>query len=158
MQPTQLPLKDIHLPTTIGWWPPAIGWWLLAGLALLLLLGLFWFYKRITRKSAVKTAKKLLLALKQDQTQDNVQKISQLSMLIRRVAISQFPRSETASLTGQAWLMFLDRSVKGTPFSEGIGRVLMDAPFRQTPPTDVDLAELIRLCEDWLKAIAKQIH
>lgn len=25
----ELPLRDIHLPETIGWFPPAIGWWLL---------------------------------------------------------------------------------------------------------------------------------
>jgi len=25
----ELPLKDIHLPDAITWWPLAIGWWLL---------------------------------------------------------------------------------------------------------------------------------
>ena len=38
MNPTidysQLPLRDIHLPGAIGWWPPALGWWLLAALVL----------------------------------------------------------------------------------------------------------------------------
>ena len=38
MNPTidvsQLPLRDIHLPGSVGWWPPAIGWWLLAALVL----------------------------------------------------------------------------------------------------------------------------
>ena len=27
MDPTQLPLRDLHLPETIGWWPLAPGWW-----------------------------------------------------------------------------------------------------------------------------------
>ena len=31
---SQLPLRDIHLPGAIGWWPPALGWWLLAALVL----------------------------------------------------------------------------------------------------------------------------
>ncbi|MFI3137861.1 MAG: DUF4381 domain-containing protein [Methylococcaceae bacterium] len=156
MPPTQLPLKDIHLPAAIGWWPPAIGWWLVAALLIGLLLGVFWLYKRLTRQSAVKTAKRLLLALKKDQIQNNGQKLSQLSILMRRVVLSVYPRAETASLTGQAWLAFLDRSVKGSPFSSGMGRVLADAHFRKTPPTDQDIAEVFRPCEDWLNATEKQ--
>lgn len=155
MQPTQLPLKDLHLPATIGWWPPAIGWWILAALVLALLLGSFWAYKRLTRPSAFKSANKLLLALKQDQAQDNFQKLCQLSVLMRRVAMSAYPRTETASLTGDAWLAFLDRDLKGAPFSTGVGRCLADAPFRKTPPSDMDIAQLVRLCEEWFKALAK---
>ena len=64
MQPTQLPLKDIHLPEAIGWWPPAIGWWLLAVLIPLSIALLYWIYKRLTRKTAIKTAKKNLAAIK----------------------------------------------------------------------------------------------
>ncbi|MEQ1637093.1 MAG: DUF4381 domain-containing protein [Methylococcales bacterium] len=156
MQPTQLPLKDLHLPATVGWWPPAIGWWLLAVLLVLLMVGLIWAYKRYTQQSAVKTAKKLLLRLRQDQAQDNVQKLCQLSILMRRVAISQYPRNETASLVGLDWLAFLDRSLKGAPFSSGVGRCLADAQFRKKPMTDLEIANIFRLCEEWLTATAKQ--
>lgn len=154
--PTPLPLKDIHLPASISWWPPAIGWWLLAALSIALIVGGYWLYKRLTRKSAVKTAKRLLLNLKQAQQQDALQQLTQLSIVLRRVAMSHYPRAETASLTGRAWLEFLDRNVGGTPFSHGIGQVLADAHFRKTPPADLDLPAIFRLCEDWLNATAKQ--
>ena len=65
MQPTQLPLKDIHLPDAISWWPPAIGWWLVAIFIPLLSFFLYWLYKRLTRKTAIKTAKKTLAMIKQ---------------------------------------------------------------------------------------------
>ncbi len=155
MNPTLLDLKDIHEPEAIGWWPPAIGWWVLAVLIPLLIILLVWLYKRLTRKTALKTAKKILAQIKQDAAQDNLQKLGELSVLVRRVAISVSPRAKAAGLTGRQWLEFLDTSVKGTPFSEGIGQFLADAPYRKTPPTELEISQLIDLCEDWLKSQTK---
>ena len=76
-------------------------------------------------------------------------------MLIRRVAISVNPRTEVASLTGRQWLAFLDNSVTGAPFSEGCGQLLVNAPYRNTSPTEPEISQLISLCEDWLKAQTK---
>ena len=156
MPTTQLPLKDIHLPQAIGWWPPAIGWWLLVIFIPLLIVCLYWFYKRLTRKTAINTAKNNLAAIKKNSALDNYTKLREVSMLIRRVAISVAPRTEAASLTGSQWLAFLDKSVTGAPFSEGDGQLLADAPYRNTPPTELEISQLISLCEDWLKAQTKQ--
>ncbi|EGW23092.1 DUF4381 domain-containing protein [Methylobacter tundripaludum] len=155
MNPTLLDLKDIHEPEAIGWWPPAIGWWVLAVSIPLLIILLVWFYKRLTRKTALKTAKKMLAQIKQGAARDNLQKLGELSVLVRRVAISVSPRTKAAGLTGRQWLEFLDTSVKGTPFSEGIGQLLADAPYRKTPPTELEISQLIDLCEDWLKSQTK---
>ncbi len=155
MNQTVLDLKDIHEPEAIGWWPPAIGWWILAVTVPLLIVFSVWFYKRLTRKTALKTANKLLAQIKQDATRDNLQKLCELSMLVRRVAISVLPRGKAAGLTGRQWLAFLDTSVKGLPFSEGVGQLLADAPYRSTPPTEQEISQLIELCERWLKAQGK---
>ena len=74
MQETELPLKDIHLPDAISWWPPAIGWWLLALLIPILIVFSYWLYKRLTRKTALKTAKNALSAIKLNAELDNTQK------------------------------------------------------------------------------------
>lgn len=155
MNPTLLDLKDIHEPEAIGWWPPAIGWWILAIAVPLLIIFLIWVYKRLTRKTALKTAKKILFQIKQDASRNNLQKLCDLSVLVRRVAISLSPREKAAGLTGRQWLEFLDSSVKGTPFSEGIGQLLADAPYRNTQPTETEISQLIELCENWLKAQVK---
>jgi cbb3-type cytochrome oxidase subunit 3 len=155
MESDKLPLRDIHLPEAIGWWPPAIGWWILAILIPLLIALVYWLYKRITRKTAIKAAKKLLLQIKYDQQRDNNQKLKDLSALIRRTAISTNVRNECAGLTGQQWLEFLDRSVLGSPFTEGTGRLLADAPYRNNQPTEQDITQLASLCEDWLNAQTK---
>ncbi len=152
MQAQPLQLRDIHLPESIGWFPPAIGWWILALLMPLCCWFIVWLYKRITRKTAVKTAKKLLIALKQNTEINDRDRLSKLSELIRRVAISQSPRSQAASLTGQAWLDYLDASVKGTPFSQGVGQVLANAHYQKAAMTDIDMTAVTQLCESWLKA------
>ena len=152
METEQLILKDIHLPEVMGWWPPAIGWWIVAILVPLSCLLMIWLYKRITRKTALKAAKKLLLSIKQDSTLEDDDKLKQLSELVRRVAISISPRAEAASLTGQAWLTYLDNSVKGTPFTQGVGAVFADAHYRQAPHPDLDMSQLMTLCEKWLSA------
>lgn len=156
MPATDLPLRDIHLPEAISWWPPAPGWWLLA-VSLPLLTGVsIWLYRYLARKTAIKTAKKKLAAIRQDAKLDDFGKLKEISILIRRVAVSIAPREKTAGLTGAAWLAYLDSSLKDRPFSDGMGRHLSDAPYRKTPPDGLDIMQLISLCEDWLKAQTKQ--
>ena len=146
-----LPIRDIHLPVEIGNWPPAIGWWLLLILVPLCLFICWWLYKKLTRRTAVKSAKKILEAIKQDPQSDDWQKLQQISAWLRRVAISVDPREQSASLTGTAWLHYLDDSIEGSPFSEGVGQSLADAHFRKTAPDNLDIPALISVCELWLK-------
>ncbi len=147
-----LPLRDIHLPETISWWPPAIGWWLL-----LLLIPLFFFlllrlYQHFSRHTVIKSAEKILASIQQDPDSTDQQKLIQLSSLLRRIAISTGPRSECAGLNGTAWLQYLDRSVQGKPFSQGPGHHLGDALFQKSVPDDLDIDALIELCRHWLRA------
>ena len=156
MQGQPLPLRDIHLPEAIGWWPPAIGWWLLALLIPLLLVLMIWLYKKITRKTALKAAKKLLLKIEQDPAQDDYQKLCELSMLVRRTAISVYPRTTAASLTGEAWLVFLDSAMQDQRFTNGPGSVLKQIPYRRNNDEVLDIAALFQLCNDWLAAVKRQ--
>lgn len=145
-----LPLRDIHLPDAIGWWPPAMGWWMLAVLIPLICWFFIWFYKRMTRKTALKTAKKYFLSIRQDKKLDDKETLDALSELIRRVAISTSVRSETASLTGHDWLVFLDSSMQGSPFTEGVGQCFADAHYQKNVAHDLSMPQLLKLCEDWL--------
>jgi hypothetical protein len=150
----QLPLKDIHLPEAIGWWPPAPGWWLLPLVVVLLWLVVRYLYQRLTRKTAIHTAQTLLKNLSK-QT-DALQTLTALSALLRRTAISIDGRSHVAGLRGIDWLEYLDRSLPEQPFSQGIGRCLADAHYRPRVADDIDLPALIALCERWLKQQGKK--
>lgn len=157
MQASELPLRDIHLSEVASWWPPAIGWWLLAIIiALFIFLG-YWLYRRPRHaKLALKSAKIKLAELKQDSGLDGGQKLARLSILLRRVAISLSPDRTVAGLTGQAWLAYLDRPMNGSPFSNGMGRLLIESPYQRTPPTAEETDQLFALCESWLKTCNKK--
>jgi hypothetical protein len=146
----QLPLRDIHLPQPVSWWPLAPGWWLLTGLLLILIILGVYVHKRLKQQAAIKVANKLLLAINQ-QNQDPLQTLVALSALLRRVAISTAPRTDVAALSGSAWLAYLDKPFPDTPFSLGVGRCLANAQYRQTLPADTDIDELFKLCSRWLQ-------
>ena len=152
----ELPLKDIHLPDAIGFWPPAPGWWWLTALLPLLTWLLVHFYRRLRRRSAVKVARSLLSDLRLDKSRDPKQTLAELSALLRRVAISRASRAEVASLRGEAWLAYLDHSLPDAPFSQGSGRCLADGHYRQTQPSAAELDALFELCERWLKQQGKR--
>jgi hypothetical protein len=162
MQPAALPLRDIHLPESIGWWPPAVGWWLLCVLVLLSVIGVFLClrYRRRVKYSVPYQARQVLQQLRLEYDRDgDFQALSrELSALLRRVCISLFPRQQTAGLTGEDWLSFLDQCMTTAeperPFSRGIGRVLLEAPYCR--PLDINGNQLLSLCHCWLVAVSTQ--
>ena len=152
--PENLPLRDIHLPDPVSWWPPAPGWWGLVMFCLLLIL-MVWALMRARRRGRLK--KQSLIELQQFiekfQSDGDVQQLTaQLSVLLRRLALSLYPRRQVAALTGTEWLRFLDMSL--TPdgndkaLSEGVGRVLIEAPYN--PNSQVDGIALINLIQRWI--------
>lgn len=153
-----LPLRDIHLPQDVGWWPPAIGWWVLTLLALLCVYFTFRAYRYFTRRTATTDAVRLLDSLCLAESIPPLEKVRQLSSLLRRVAISTDSRSEVAGLHGIAWLGYLDQSVPGTPFTQGPGRMLAQGPFRQdfllsgNSMEEQEILALMQLSRQWIKA------
>ena len=149
---SELPLRDIHLPEPIGWWPPAPGWWvLLFGIPALSIL-LLWLYRFLRRK----TVKKLgLLELESIVKSDagRLEKVQQLAILLRRMALSVYPREDVASLVGSEWLALLDSAIGGKQFSEGAGRLLLEAPYRKEAEGDLDA--LFALSREWVKRLRK---
>jgi hypothetical protein len=147
-------LRDYHLPDPVGWWPPAPGWWLAALLALLLLIWLIravlgWHRRRAARRFALRELKALQRAHAKDE--DDSVLLRGLSRLLRRFALSRFPRHQVAGLSGEAWLDFLERQHPDSSFRDGPGRLLLDAPYRPAPDTEA-LPELTRLVRQWIAA------
>lgn len=150
MKPDLTELRDIHLPEPVSWWPPAPGWWVVAALASLLVGLLYLGYRRHRRnrwrRSALAALARLSEAMPETLPAD-------LSVLLRRVAITRFPRREVAGLTGQDWLAFLDRTLDGgEAFRSGAGRILLHGPYRQRGMA-LDSRALLALCERWIRQL-----
>ena len=156
MDPTQLPLRDNHLPEAISWWPPAVGWWLVPLTTMLLCALLFWLWRRATRQTVKKVALRQLNALQQNPQLTASERIVALSELLRRISISAWPRSDSAGLTGDAWLTFLDQPLTKPRFSDGPGRLLIEAPYRPIDTTRAEFDALFALCREWSAALPKK--
>lgn len=134
MDPEQIPLRDLHLPEAIGWWPLAPGWWVVIALAVVVLVYLLRLYlRKHARGAARRYALRQLNTLTADfeKHRDAVEFSSRLSELLRRTMLAYAPRSEVAGLTGNAWLEWLDRDLDQPRFQSDTGRKLLELPYRR---------------------------
>jgi hypothetical protein len=161
MNPTidfsQLPLKDIHLPGAIPWWPPAPGWWLLVALAMAALAAAgLRYYRRRHRRIALRALKRVRLEL--EQGAEPVGCLQHVSSVLRRFVMTvtasdaRDGSGDVAGLIGRRWLAFLDSRWDRDAFSRGPGRILIAAPYARPESVDRQGAlELTALCADWVK-------
>ena len=144
-------LKDIHLPSTVGFWPLAPGWYVVIALVFALLAFIIgWSYKRYLNARAKKHALILLqIYIKEYEKDCNSQLMSaRISELLKRVALVYFPRNQVASIHGLEWINFLNTTSRGYDFSH-VKSELLDSPFRLNE--QVDLYPLIDLTRRWIK-------
>jgi hypothetical protein len=144
-------LRGYHLPEPVSWWPPAPGWWLLALLALLTALALLAVaWRRYRHRAALRAALAELDSLGRDHGDaDPAALARQLSRLLRRFALTRYPRHEVAGLSGDDWLRFLDAHGGGKAFTEGAGRLLKEAPYRPAGDSSA-FRELAALARSWV--------
>ena len=152
----QLPLRDVHYPGAVSWWPPAPGWWILLAVVLLT-AGIIWWWQRRKRRLMASALRAARIEFDQLRTryaadQDARLLVRDLSILLRRLCVSIFPRTDSASLTGDRWLEFLDRPLPASRFTAGPGRILLDAPYRPQVAA-AEMEPLLELCDEWLNRL-----
>lgn len=148
MDPTQLPLRDIHLPEAVGWWPLAPGWWLL----LAVFIGIaVWLSVRALRRYKVAAPRRYAMRELQrieDEFRRQADPVAlgrQVSELLRRSMLAYAPRHEVAGLTGESWLAWLDRDLPVPYFHTEGGKSLLQLPYRnpQGDFSDIDTGALL---------------
>ncbi|MGA9333420.1 MAG: DUF4381 domain-containing protein [Rudaea sp.] len=139
-------LRDIHLPPDPGWWPPAPGWWLVAAICVLCLVLIILKLRKAQqsrrhRQAVLAELDRCIHAARDDQAA----LAAALSQFLRRIARAEEPAA--VAWRGERWLDYLDKRSDGREFKTGVGRVLNEAPYRQT--ADYDTAALIALVRRW---------
>ena len=156
MNPNELPLRDIHLPPEISWWPLAWGWWLVLLLVLCGLVALVWWWLKrpVTNQrvniSAQASALQELERIEQQYSNDPMGLVRELSVLLRRIAISLYGRRSVAGLTGVTWLQFLDKQSDSPVFSQRFQQALTELPYRAQG--SVDVSALVQEVRQWLSS------
>jgi hypothetical protein len=75
--------------------------------------------------------------------------LGELSILLRRVALTRYPRQKVAALTGDEWLKFLDQTGGNGQFSNGPGKILATGPYQTN--IAIDIEKLLPLLRSWIK-------
>jgi len=152
----ELPLRDIHLPEAVSWWPLAIGWWLLPLLITVIAFTVYKVIQRNKHKQKVAYRKMALKELNIIRTQfsneeNSVELIRSISSLLRRVALSYLPRENIASLTGKLWIEQLNKLSTQNIFTNEVGTLLERAPYQAN--SEFNQKELLNICEQWINAL-----
>ena len=144
-------LADIHLPPAISQWPPAYGWWLLVcSLLVIITLAIRWFIVHRRKKQYKVEATSILVNIKQQfqADNDNLAALEAINSLLKQTCMTHYGRHETAGLSGDAWLAFLDNTGGTKDFSKGPGRSLTYTLYTPNPVAPIE--ELIEITKKWI--------
>jgi len=145
-------LNDIVVPANVPWWPVAPGWYMLAGLALLLLV--FFGYRAIQHRRKNRYRRLALEELSDIRRQADAVAFEQLPIVLKRAALSAWPRADVAALSGAEWHRFLDRTAATDLFSSGAGMLLDQLAYGGGTNRSLDepgLARVLEAAELWLR-------
>jgi len=144
-------LQELPFPEPVAYWPQTTGWYVALGILLLGLMALVWWRWRVWKRNAWR--REMLTRL--DAIAADPKRLTELPFLLRRSALNAAPRHEVASLRGQDWILWLNRSAGGEVFTPTDAGFIDDLPYRSSPDGligDRDAAHLIDASRIWIRS------
>ncbi len=133
-------MHDIVLPDPISWWPLAPGWWVIL---LILALAVIWLsaaaYRRWKKNAYRRAALRELESISP----------ADIPALVKRVSLCIYPREQVATLSGEAWLEFLDQAGNTQDFTQGPGRYLLELSYNPNAK-NIPIEELTSVIRKWV--------
>jgi len=144
-------LHDIVVPGPVASWPPAPGWYVAAAVALAITLWLAWRgWQRWRRNRYRGQALRELARIRRGGGEG----LTELPVLLKRAALSAWPRESVAALVGQDWHRFLDQTAGADHFCSGAGIVLDRLAYSVPGSGTLTLAEsaaVMDAADYWLR-------
>ncbi len=135
-------LHDFCQPPPPSWRPQTIGWYVVFAIAALLVL---WLAMHLVRRwLANRYRREALHELAQARPE-------QLSELLKRTALSAWSREKVASLSGAAWLKFLDDSARSHLFQSTPAGLLEEIALRPVSLSTEDESAVRKAAATWIK-------
>jgi hypothetical protein len=150
-----LELRDIHLPSDPSIWPLAFGWWLVIIIICLLI------YVLIKKWQQLRKQKQLINLLQvelnsindaYDNHKNKHQLASEISELLKRFVRHVLKDNSATSLTGIAWIEYLNKQTSSNHFSQ-FESELTQAQY--LPQIDYDTSRLIAAVNDYFPTAIK---
>ena len=137
-------LHDIVLPEAPSFWPATPAAYAVLALLVALVVGAALALARRHRRDRYRR-----LALAELSEIERRGAYHDLPALVKRTALQAAPRDEVASLSGEAWLRYLDASYGGDGFTRGPGRRLPELAYAGVDAADV--SDLMNLVHQWIQ-------
>ena len=148
----ELPLRDIHSASPLGWWPPAPGWWVLALLALVLTIWIgrqVWFrYRTWCLKQALKAEYVGSLSHFESNRDSNLL-LADSATFLRRLLIHIGGHQSQAGVVGTAWAEFLGSLFPGDTDMHQLCNDLASSAYQKSR-VEVDSDKLADLAARWI--------
>ena len=128
-------LRDIAEPVPVSWWPLAPGWWVVIAVTAVTLLA---FGYRAWQRWKANAYRRAALAELHSATSD-----ADVAEVLKRTALSAFPRTNVASLTGAAWCRWLSDTC-GVDIPDIVSQRLAAGVFRDGATRTRELVEFAK--------------
>ncbi|WP_271411748.1 DUF4381 domain-containing protein [Pseudomonas sp. Q1-7] len=154
-------LEPLIAPAAVAWWPPAPGWWCLPPLFGLLAWGLWYWRRRATFEETAEAEQPLDPA--RQAALDELAHLpkpydgapagpwlQELNGLLKRVCRQHYPADQSHTLSGRAWLAYLDNRCPAAGLTRWM--ILVEGAYRpQCKLDDKAIAGLYQSVETWVR-------
>jgi hypothetical protein len=135
-------LHDFYQPPPPAWTPQTVGWYVVFAIVGLVVI---WVVVHNLRRWHANAYRREALRELEDVPP------GELSSVLKRVALTAWPRERVASLSGEAWLLFLNESARSELFRDAPANRIEEVALRRVSLTESDEQILREKAAIWVR-------